>query len=86
MSDIRVARGWRHFGSNDLEIYNSMSYIERAKKDRKANNILKSLSKLSLEELEKEKLQAERDMAAAKEKYNKAVKEGKIKPKRKFKK
>lgn len=83
MSDIRVAKGWTHFGSNNLNIYNAPSSVERGKKDKKANNILKNIKKNSVDELLDEALKAADAKQKAKEKYEQAVRDGKVQPPKK---
>ena len=82
-----MTKGWVHFGSNDLGIHTAKSREDRVKYDKKANQILRTVKKLSAEELMKEKVAAEAEKAAAKVKREKAIAEGRLKvekPKRKY--
>ena len=85
MSEKRITKGWTHFGSNNLDIYNAKSRVERAKADKTANNLIRNVKTLSVEDLVKEKREAEAAMVAAKQKREKAIADGKLKDKKKRK-
>lgn len=81
MSEKRITKGWTHFGSNNLDIHNAKSRVERAKADKTANNLIRNVKTLSVEDLVKEKREAA--MVAAKQKREKAIADGKLKDKKK---
>lgn len=83
MSEKRIAKGWTHFGSNNLDIHNVKSRAERVKADKTANNLIRNVKTLSVEDLIKEKREAEAAMVAAKQKKEKAIADGKLKDKKK---
>lgn len=85
MSEKRIAKGWTHFGSNNLDIHNAKSRAERVKADKTANNLIRNVKTLSVEDLIKEKREAEAEaaMVAAKQKKEKAIADGKLKDKKK---
>ena len=55
MSEKRITKGWTHFGSNNLDIHNAKSRAERVKADKTANNLIRNVKTLSVEDLVKEK-------------------------------
>ena len=63
MSEKRIAKGWTHFGSNNLDIHNAKSRAERVKADKTANNLIRNVKPLSVEDLVKEKREAEAEAA-----------------------
>jgi hypothetical protein len=79
MSEKRITKGWTHFGSNNLDIHNAKSRAKRVKADKIANNLIRNVKTLSVEDLVKEKREAE----AAKQKREKAIADGKLKDKKK---
>lgn len=81
MSEKRITKGWTHFGSNNLDIHNAKSRAERVKADKTANNLIRNVKTLSVEDLVKEKREAA--MVAAKQKKEKAIADGKLKDKKK---
>lgn len=83
MSEKRIAKGWTHFGSNNLDIHNAKSRAERVKADKTANNLIRNVKTLSVEDLIKEKREEEAAMVAAKQKKEKAIADGKLKDKKK---
>jgi hypothetical protein len=83
MSEKRITKGWTHFGSNNLDIHNAKSRVERAKADKTANNLIRNVKTLSVEDLVKEKREAETAMVAAKQKREKVIADGKLKDKKK---
>ena len=85
MSEKRITKGWTHFGSNNLNIHNAKSRAERVKADKTANNLIRNVKTLSVEDLVKEKREAEAAMVAAKQKREKAITDGKLKDKKKRK-
>lgn len=78
-----LQKGWTHFGSNNLDIHNAKSRAERVKADKTANNLIRNVKTLSVEDLVKEKREAEAAMVAAKQKKEKAIADGKLKDKKK---
>ena len=86
MSEMRIPKGWKHFGSNNLNIYTRKSREEIVEFDKKANNMIRTISKKSTEDLKKEGLNAAMQKEADKQKFEAAVKAGKIKSKKKTKK
>ena len=87
MSEKRITKGWTHFGSNNLDIHNAKSRAERVKADKTANNLIRNVKTLSVEDLVKEKAAAEAEKTAAKAKREKAIAEGRLKvekPKKKY--
>lgn len=54
MSEKRITKGWTHFGSNNLDIHNAKSRAERVKADKTANNLIRNVKTLSVEDLVKE--------------------------------
>lgn len=58
MSEKRITKGWTHFGSNNLDIHNAKSRAERVKADKTANNLIRNVKTLSVEDLVKEKREA----------------------------
>lgn len=87
MSEKRMTKGWVHFGSNDLGIHTAKSREDRVKYDKKANQMLRTVKKLSAEELMKEKAAAEAEKTTAKAKREKAIAEGRLKvekPKKRY--
>lgn len=83
MSEKRITKGWTHFGSNNLDIHNAKSRAERVKADKTANNLIRNVKTLSVEDLVKEKRDAEAAMVAAKQKREKAIADGKLKDNKK---
>ena len=85
MSEKRITKGWTHFGSNNLDIHNAKSRAERVKADKTANNLIRNVKTLSVEDLVKEMREAEAEaaMVAAKQKKEKAIADGKLKDKKK---
>ena len=85
MSEKRITKGWTHFGSNNLDIHNAKSRAERVKADKTANNLIRNVKTLSVEDLVKERREAEAEaaMVAAKQKKEKAIADGKLKDKKK---
>lgn len=55
MSEKRITKGWTHFGSNNLDIHNAKSRAERVKADKTANNLIRNVKTLSVEDLVKVK-------------------------------
>lgn len=68
--------------SNGLEYANTESKEDKKKRDIKASKMLRNVKSLDLYELKKEADQAYADKITKKESYEKAVAEGKIKPKK----
>lgn len=83
MSEKRITKGWIHFGSNNLDIHNAKSRTERVKADKTANNLIRNVKTLSVEDLVKEKRKAEAAMTAAKQKREKAITDGRLKDNKK---
>ena len=83
MSEKRITKGWTHFGSNNLDIHNAKSKAKRVKADKTANNLIRNVKILSVEDLVKEKCEAEAAMTAAKQKREKAIADGRLKDNRK---
>ena len=71
--------------SNGLEYAKTESKEDKKKRDIKASKMLRNVKSLDLHELKKEADQAYADKIAKKESYEKAVADGKIKPKKKNK-
>lgn len=69
--------------SNGLEYANTESKEDKKKRDIKASKMLRNVKSLDLYKLKKEGDQAYADKVAKKESYEKAVADGKIKPKKK---
>lgn len=53
MSNLRMAKDWKHFGSNE-DLYNGKDKIKRDKHDKICNQMLRTVKKLSIEDLAKE--------------------------------
>jgi hypothetical protein len=83
MSEKRITKGWTHFGSNNLDIHNAKSRAERVKADKIANNLIRNVKTLSVEDLVKEKREAATIAVSAKQKREKAIADGKLKDKKK---